>query len=155
MSQDFNFSFEQPVALNDHNICNLFERVLKGDRRDMLRVISNTQYLAQNPENREIIVNYLKKKFEENFSDELEVNSFYSVKEFFGRILYVCMKHGDEFNAFQIIRYTQDLTFKEEKNTKKFERKMSSFYYSHPVTRRLEFWIKALKILFKVIFFFY
>lgn len=150
VSQDLNFAFESPPPPIKEDIRVIFERVLSGDRRDMLRVITKTQRLAKKAKNRKKILRHLKEKCRRPMDVELDVNSFYSVKEFLGTILNVCMKEGDEFGAFEIIRYSQNLTFREERRGKIYERKMCTFYYSHPVTRRLEFWIESLKILFEV-----
>lgn len=89
VSKDFKFAFEDNRPdYNNEDICDLFESVLKGDRRDMLRVITNTQLLAEKEENRERIMLHLKDKMLKKSKEELEVNSFYSVKEFLGRVLY-------------------------------------------------------------------
>ena len=139
---------EQPENID---IISLFETVLKGDRRNMLRVISNTRHLSQKLENRLKVCAYLKKLVKKHgYHLDMKIDSFYSVKDFLEAVLHSSMKNCDEESSFEIIRFSQHFRVTYQKGEGVVTRQLGSFYYSHPVVKRLEFWIAALKKLFEV-----
>ena len=119
----------------------------------MLRIISNTRHLTQKLENRQKVCGYLKKLVAKHgYHLDMKTDSFYSVKDFLEAVLYSSMKVGDEVSAFEIIRYSQHFRVTYQKGDGVVTRRMGSFYYSHPIVKRLEFWIEAMKKLFEVSF---
>lgn len=133
-----------------NNLVDLFKRVESGDRRYMSQVITMAQFLATQPEKRRDLQAYLELQNKGKANIPVALDSFYSIKEFMTAILYSCFKAGDEYSALNIIRLTQYYTVKFQKNDQHVTRRMGSFYYSHPIVRKVEFWVKALVDLYEV-----
>jgi len=97
------------ININDNeqnNLVLLFQRVQMGDHRFMNRIITMAQFLSTQPEKRQNLVNYLKNQNEKRPTIHLNLDSFYSIKEFLGVILQSCVKAEDEYTGLCIIRYS-------------------------------------------------
>lgn len=128
----------------------LFKRIQAGDRRYMNRVITMAQFLSTQPEKRRELCTHLEQVNGAQKSIQVAPDSFYSIKEFLNVILHSCIKAEDEYVGLKIIRYSQNYEVNFQKDDKNVTRRMGSFYYSHPIVRRIEFWVKSFVDMFEV-----
>ena len=144
--------FNKGLQIDDseeNDIVGLYKRVESGDRRFMSRMITMCQFLSTQPEKRIELANYLERENKNKPQIKIAPDSFYSIKEFITVVLNSCMKAEDEYAALRIIRYTQNYQVTYEKENELVTRRMSSFYYSHPIVHRATFWLNSLMDMFE------
>lgn len=132
-------SFNAPEVV-EQDIDNVIKRGLTGERKQMVNLLYTTRVLCQNHIQRQKAASSLQIFSRDEDSMNLDLDSFFSIKEIIFTVLNTCIEYNDFISAFSIIRNSQDYQVKKQGSNISQSRSMASYLYSHRIVKSRGFW---------------